>query len=205
MAKEDVQKCLEWLLNTQVSLLPVFLLSHSRTLSSRIVYICKNYENISLAKIPLIFSKLCRKWQGRDGFTCKVCFLFYPPHLCLFSIFSQTKPIVFTSTCTFLSRHLKCKKITGFLSAKSFLILQIKVRHKVFNRSERVKYMYTCILFVDFIIMIKIQPVGCPIAISLSVRFYLLRALLVFRFPVYHFAQTSTTECLLVGNSQLFG
>lgn len=96
-------------------------------------------------------------------------------------------------------------KITGFLSAKSFLILQIKVRHKVVNRSERVKYMYTCILFVDFIIMIKIQPVGCPIAISLSVRFYLLRALLVFRFPVYHFAQTSTTECLLVGNSQLFG
>lgn len=61
-------------------------------------------------------------------------------------------------------------KITGFLSAKSFLILQIKVRHKVLNRSERVKYMYTCILFVDFIIMIKIQPVRCPIAISLSVR-----------------------------------
>lgn len=119
-------------------------------------------------------------------------------------IFSD-KTIVFTSTCTFPSRYLKCQKITGFLSAKSFLILQIKVRHNVLNRSERVKYMYTCILFVDFIIMIKIQPVGCPIAISLSVRFYLLRALLVFRFPVYHFAQTSTTECLLVGNSQLFG
>lgn len=93
MAKEDVQKCLEWLLNTQVSLLPVFLLSHSRTLSSRIVYICKNYEINYLAKIPLIFSKLCRKWQGRDGFMCKVCFLFYPPQLCLFSIFSLTKPL----------------------------------------------------------------------------------------------------------------
>lgn len=83
-------------------------------------------------------------------------------------IFSD-KTIVFTSTCTFPSRHLKCKKITGFLSAKSLLILQIKVRHKVLNRSERVKYMYTCILF-DLTIMIKIQPVGCPIAISLSVR-----------------------------------
>lgn len=101
---------------------------------------------------------------------CKVCFLFYPPQLCLFSIFSRTKPIVFTSTCTFPSRYLKCKKITGFLSAKSLLILQIKVRHKVLNRSERVKYMYTCILFVDLTMMIKIQPVGCPVAISLSVR-----------------------------------
>lgn len=54
-------------------------------------------------------------------------------------IFSD-KTIVFTSTCTFPSRYLKCKNITGFLSAKSFLILQIKVRHKVLNRSERVKY-----------------------------------------------------------------
>lgn len=60
-------------------------------------------------------------------------------------IFSD-KTIVFTSTCTFPSRHLKCKKITGFLSAKSLLILQIKVRHKVLNRSERVKYMYTMYL-----------------------------------------------------------
>lgn len=84
-------------------------------------------------------------------------------------IFSD-KTIVFTSTCTFPSLHLKCKKITGFLSAKSLLILQIKVRHKVLNRSERVKYMYTCILFVDLTMMIKIQPVGCPVAISLSVR-----------------------------------
>lgn len=84
-------------------------------------------------------------------------------------IFSD-KTIVFTSTCTFPSRYLKCKKITGFLSAKSLLILQIKVRHKVLNRSERVKYMYTCILFVDLTMMIKIQPVGCPVAISLSVR-----------------------------------
>lgn len=54
-------------------------------------------------------------------------------------------------------------------SVKNLFILQIKVRHKVLNRSERVKYMYTCILF-DLTIMIKIQPVGCPIAISLSVR-----------------------------------
>lgn len=165
MAKEDVQKCLEWLLNTQVSWLPVFLLSHSRTLSFRIVYIhvCKNYENIYLAKIPLIFSKLCRKWQGRDGFTCKVCFLFYPPQLCLFSIFSRTKPLYLPVHVLFLLGIWK-----EFLGKKIFFILQIKVRHKVLNRSERVKYMYTCILFVDFIIMIKIQPVGCPIAISPS-------------------------------------
>lgn len=140
MAKEDVQKCLEWLLNTQVSLLPVFLLPHSRTFSSRIV--CKKYENMYLAKIPLIFSKLCRKWQGRDGFMCKVCFLFYPPQLCLFSIFSRTKPLYLPVHVLFPSRYLKCKKITGFLSAKSFLILQIKVRHNVLNISdwERVKY-----------------------------------------------------------------
>lgn len=103
---------------------------------------------------------------------CKVCFLFYPPQLCLFSIFSQTKPLYLPVHVLFPSRHLKCKKITGFLSAKSLLILQIKVRHKVLNRSERVKYMYTCtcILFVDLTMMVKIQPVGCPVAISLSVR-----------------------------------
>lgn len=101
---------------------------------------------------------------------CKVCFLFYPPQLCLLSIFSRTKPLYLPVHVLFPSRYLKCKKITGFLSAKSLLILQIKVRHKVLNRSERVKYMYTCILFVDLTMMIKIQPVGCPVAISLSVR-----------------------------------
>lgn len=71
---------------------------------------------------------------------CKVCFLFYPSHLCLLSIFSRTKPSYLPVHVLFPSRYLKCKKITGFLSAKSFLILQIKVRHKVLNRSERVKY-----------------------------------------------------------------
>lgn len=140
---------------------------------------------------------------------CKVCFLFYPPQLCLFSVFSQTKPIVFTSTCTFPSRHLKCKKITGFLSAKSLLILQIKVRHKVLNRSERVKYMYTCILFVDLTMMIKIQPVGCPVAISLSVRPILfVKSITVFRFPVYQFCSNFNYRVSFgwkFALSQLFG
>lgn len=118
-----------------------------------------------LAKIPLIFSRLCRKWQGRDGFMCKVCFLFYPPQLCLFSIFSRTKPLYLPVHVLFLLGIWK-----EFLGKQIFFILQIKVRHKVLNRSERVKYMYTCILFVDLTMMIKIQPVGCPVAISLSVR-----------------------------------
>lgn len=100
----------------------------------------------------------------------KFVFLFYPPQLCLFSIFSRTKPLYLPVHVLFLLGIWNVKKITGFLSAKSFLILQIKVRHKVLNRTERVKYMYTCILFVDSTMMIRIQPVGYPIAISLSVR-----------------------------------
>lgn len=94
----------------------------------------------------------------------KFVFLFYLPQLCLFSIFSRTKPFNLPVHVLFLLGIWK-----EFLGKKIFFILQIKVRHKVLNRSERVKYMYTCILF-DLTIMIKIQPVGCPIAISLSVR-----------------------------------
>lgn len=82
----------------------------------------------------------------------------------MFSIFSRTKPLYLPVHVLFLLGIWK-----EFLGKKIFFILQIKVRHKVLNRSERVKYMYTCILF-DLTIMIKIQPVGCPIAISLSVR-----------------------------------
>lgn len=145
MAKEDVQKCLEWLLNTQVSLLLAFLFSHSRTLSSMIV--CKKYESIYLAKIPLICCKLCRNRRGGLLFNVSSTLMFVQ------YIFAD-KTIVISGTCGSPSRCLKCIKITVHFFFS--WILQINVRHKVLYRSECVKYMFTSMLFMDLTMIIRI-------------------------------------------------